>query len=246
MNTTMTCLVIDDEPVAIDILQDYIAKVPFLELLQSFRESIKALEFLQQNNVDLIFLDINMPDLSGIQFLNALSHHPLVIFTTAYSQYAVESYEYEAVDYLLKPIEFPRFLKAANRALELYQLKTKNSSKIVTSSNNTIADDKSYILIKSGSDIHRIEVNDICYVKGTGNYVTFHTIKKKILSLLTMNKVLEILPHRQFVRIHKSYIINFNRIDVIEKEQVKIRDVIIPIGEVYRVNLLRLINEIEN
>lgn len=246
MSEIIKCLIIDDEPVALDILKDYIAKVPFLKLLQSFRESIKALEYLQRNEVDLIFLDINMPDLSGIQFLHALSHQPLVIFTTAYSQYAVESYEYEAVDYLLKPIEFARFLKAANRALEQFQLKNKNSSRILSYSNNTIAKDKNYILIKSGSDIHRIEVNDICYVQGTGNYVTFYTIKKKILSLLTMNKVLKILPRGQFVRIHKSYIINFNRIDVIEKEQVKIRDVIIPIGETYRANLLRLIKEVEN
>lgn len=246
MSEIIKCLIIDDEPVALDILKDYIAKAPFLKLLQSFRESIKALEYLQRNEVDLIFLDINMPDLSGIQFLHALSHQPLVIFTTAYSQYAVESYEYEAVDYLLKPIEFARFLKAANRALEQFQLKNKNSSRILSYSNNTIAKDKNYILIKSGSDIHRIEVNDICYVQGTGNYVTFYTIKKKILSLLTMNKVLKILPRGQFVRIHKSYIINFNRIDVIEKEQVKIRDVIIPIGETYRANLLRLIKEVEN
>ena len=246
MSTTITCLVIDDEPVALDILQDYIVRVPFLKLLQSFRESIKALEFLQRNDVDLIFLDINMPDLSGIQFLNTLPHHPLVIFTTAYSQYAVESYNYEAVDYLLKPIEFPRFLKAANRALTQFRLKTQNSSSIISSSNNTISSDKSYILIKSGSDIHRIEVNDIYYVQGTGNYVTFHTSKKKILSLLTMKKVLEILPRGQFVRIHKSYIINFDRIDIIEKEQVIIRDKIIPIGEVYSANLLSFINEIKN
>ena len=127
------CIVVDDEPVAIEILTDYIHKTPFLELLHSFRNPLKGLEFLKKNEVDLIFLDINMPDLTGMQFLKSLGFHPMVIFTTAYSEYAAESYDYEAIDYLLKPIEFVRFLKAANRSLDFKKLKDQESCKEIIS-----------------------------------------------------------------------------------------------------------------
>ena len=227
----MKCLVIDDEAKALDILKDYIQKVPFLELASAYRDSLKALNYLQNHPVDLIFLDVNMPDLSGIQFLNALTIQPLIIFSTAYSEYAVESYHYNAVDYLLKPIEFERFLKAANKALEQFQLKKMNNE-----------EDQDYILIKSGTDLYRLDVNEILYIEGAGNYVTFITKNDEIMSLLNMKDVLRMLPVNQFYRIHKSFIVNFRHVALIEKDQVKIKGKNIPIGEVYREHFLKAIH----
>ena len=228
----MKCLVIDDEPKAVEILSDYIEKVPDLDCTGTFRDPLKALNYIQNNPIDLLFLDINMPDLSGIQFLNALEHHPLVIFTTAYSEYALNSYDYDAVDYLLKPIEFDRFLKAVNKAFRRYKEKKKRRV--------PLRGDRDYIFIKSGTDYHKLDTRSVFFIRGTGNYLTFVTLKKEILTLLTMKEALEILPP-QFNRIHKSYIINFDHVELIDTEEVKIKDQRIPIGDHYRDNLFRVI-----
>jgi two-component system LytT family response regulator len=228
----MNCLVIDDEPKAVEILSDYIEKVPNLGCAGTFRDPLKALNYIQNNPIDLLFLDINMPDLSGIQFLNALEYRPLIIFTTAYSEYALDSYEYDAVDYLLKPIEFDRFLKAVNKAFRRY--KENKRGRV------PLRGDSGYIFIKSGSDYHKLDTRNIFFIKGTGNYLTFVTHKKEILTLLTMKEVQEILPP-QFKRIHKSYIINLDHVELIDKEEVTIKDQRIPIGDHYRDNLFRVI-----
>ena len=229
----MKCLAIDDEPVALDILEDYIAKVPFLECAGVFRDPLKALDYLRKNSVDLIFLDINMPDLTGIQFLKTLKESPLVIFTTAYSEYALESYDYDAVDYLLKPIEFERFVKASNKACEMFQIKAQGMSASVG--------EREHIFIKSGTHYHKVKIKDIYYIKGTGNYVTFVMDQKEVLSLLTMTKVLEIFPPSIFYRIHKSYIINSLHVDLIENEEVRIRGERFPIGDSYREDFFKAI-----
>jgi DNA-binding LytR/AlgR family response regulator len=226
MNSVMKCLAIDDEPVALDILKDYMAKVPFLECVGVFRDPLKALDFLGKNRVDLIFLDINMPDLSGIQFLKTLKEPPLVVFTTAYSEYALESYDYDAVDYLLKPIEFDRFVKAANKAGEMFRVKAKDLP--------IVLGERDHIFIKSGTNFHKVKTKDIYYIKGTGNYVTFVLDQKEILSLMTMTKALEALPQHLFFRVHKSYIVNSLHVDLVENEEVRIRGERIPIGDSYR------------
>ena len=228
----MKCLVIDDEPKAVEILCDYIEKAPDLECAAAFRDPLKALNYIQNNPVDLLFLDINMPDLSGIQFLNALEHHPLVIFTTAYSEYALDSYDYDAVDYLLKPIEFDRFLKAVNKAFRRYKERKRGRL--------PLRGESGYIFIKSGKDYRKLDTRSILFIKGTGNYLTFVTLDKEILTLLTMKEALEILPP-QFHRIHKSYIINLDHAELIEAEEVKIKDQRIPIGDHYRDSLFRVI-----
>ena len=230
----MKCLVIDDEPKAVEILCDYIEKAPDLECAAAFRDPLKALNYIQNNPIDLLFLDINMPDLSGIQFLNALEHHPLVIFTTAYSEYALDSYDYDAVDYLLKPIEFDRFLKAVNKAFRRYREKKRGRL--------PLRGDSGYIFIKSGTDYRKLDTQSILYIKGTGNYLTFVTPNKEILTLLTMKEALEILPP-QFQRIHRSYIINLDHAELIEAEEVKIKDQRIPIGDHYRDSLFRVIKD---
>jgi two-component system LytT family response regulator len=226
MKTVLKCLAIDDEPVALEILEDYIAKVPFLECEGVFRDPLKALDYLRKNRVDLIFLDINMPDLTGIQFLKTLKKQPLVIFTTAYSEYALESYDYDAVDYLLKPIEFERFVKASNKACEILEVKVKDLP--------IFTGERDHIFIKSGTNFHKVKTKNIFYIKGTGNYVTFVLDQKEILSLLTMTKALEALPQDFFFRIHKSYIVNSLHVDLIENEEVRIGGERIPIGDSYR------------
>jgi DNA-binding LytR/AlgR family response regulator len=232
------CIVIDDEPVAIAILEEYIDKVEFLDLAGSFRDALKALEYLRVNRIDLVFLDINMPDISGIELLGSLDRRPLVVFTTAYSDYAVRSYDFEAVDYLVKPIEFERFLKAAGRALARFNA-AGSAQKSKGDAGN--GGDGGSILVKSGNDLHRLELDEILYVEGTGNYVTFVTNEKKIMSLITLKDVCKRLPADNFIRVHRSFIIAFNKIDVIKKDHLLIRKSRIPIGDVYRSELQRMI-----
>lgn len=238
MKSKMKCLVIDDEPIAVGILEDYVKKVPFLELAGSYRSALKALEYLQNHSVDLLFLDIKMPDLSGIQFLKSLTSQPLVVFTTAYSEYAVESYDYQVVDYLLKPIDFDRFLKASNKALKQHQLLKPGDVPTSPSIKETRDKAKDIILLKSGTDYHPLQTDAILYVEGAGNYVFFYTPGKKVMALMSMKETLKKLPADQFMRIHKSYIVNFRKIDVIETDQVKIGETNIPIGETYKKDFL--------
>jgi len=230
----MKCLILDDEPLAVDILRNYIGKFPGLECVGAFRKPLKALEFLQKNEVDLVFLDIQMPDLSGLQFLKSLPDPPLVVFTTAYSRYAAESYDYDAVDYLLKPIEFDRFLKAVNKARALASPPAKKTPAPGNS-----------ILIKSGTKFYRTRLGDIRYVKGAGNYVAFVTKDREILSLMTMQSAADLLPGVTFVRIHKSYIVNIQHLDIVEEERVQIGQDWIPIGDAYRDDFLRAIRPLK-
>jgi DNA-binding LytR/AlgR family response regulator len=238
METKLKCLVIDDEPIAIGILEDYISKVPFLELAGSYRSALKALRFVEEQPVDLIFLDIKMPDLTGIQFLRSLVEQPLVIFTTAYSEFAVESYDFQAVDYLLKPIELDRFLQAVNRALKQYLVRARPGSDRMET--GEVQDyDTEALLLKSGTKYHPVRFEDILYVEGAGNYSLFFTKTKKIMVLMNLKEALQKLSAGRFCRIHKSYIVNLNQIETIGKDQIKIGTINIPIGEVYRSSLLK-------
>lgn len=229
----MRCVVLDDEPLAIDVLQDYIRKMPLLSLAGAFRDPIEALTYLKNHEVDLLFLDMNMPGLTGIQFLKSLRKKPLIVFTTAYSKYAVESYEHDAVDYLLKPIEFDRFCRAVTKAQELFEMKGRVGE----------SEGKKNILVKSGTGYHNLHLDEILYLKGTGNYVTFVMTQRRVLSLLSMKQACWILPKDRFMRIHKSYIVNLERIDIIEKDRVKIGENFVPVGESFRPEFLRTMRE---
>lgn len=212
------CALVDDEPMALEILQDHVARIPFLEEAGAYRNALQALEALPRLSVDLVFLDINMPDLSGLQFLRALKEPPLVVFTTAYSTYAVESYDFEALDYLLKPIEFPRFLKAAQRARE--RLEGQRPAEAV--------------FVKCGTDFHRVTLGELQYVESAGNYVVFATPTRKLLALMTMAEVQELLGSRDFVRVHRSFIVGLRHLEVVEAEGLKLSGRHIPIGDKYR------------
>lgn len=223
----LTAIAIDDEPIALDVVKNLAGNIPFLSVKEFFTNAFKAAEFLRKEKVDLIFLDIKMPDISGIDFLKSLPNPPMVIFTTAYSEHAVQSFELDVIDYLLKPFSLPRFLKACNKAYEQHELKKNN---------NTIASPAS-VFIKSGYGQVRVELDDVLYVESTGNYVQFVSEKNKILSRQTMAEVEAILPTALFVRIHRSFIVSKKQVSKIEKNAVWIKQVEIPVGSSFSVNL---------
>ncbi len=237
----MKCLLVDDEPKALEILRKYVERVRFLELGGAFREPVHALQYLASNPVDLIFLDINMPDMSGIQFLNALHTRPLVIFTTAYEDYAVRSYDYDAVDYLLKPIEFDRFMRAVTKALEFHEQRGKSERSGYSEGTATLNGAENFLVVKSGTDYHKLLIDEILYVEAAGNYAVFVTASANVMSLLSMKDVGSLLPPGRFFRIHKSYIVNFRHVSKIERDQVKVGSKLIPIGDTFRESFLRAI-----
>jgi two-component system LytT family response regulator len=219
----ITCIAIDDEPKALEVIERYCAKTSLVHLKATFREPAKAIEFLQHEKVDLIFLDINMPDISGMQLLQTLLPRPLVIFTTAYSQYAVESYELNALDYLLKPITIERFLVALNK-----------TAAALLSKNAIVTDDESTVFIKSGPQTYQVKMSEILYLEKEGNYITVHLKDKKILIRENMSDIFDILPAADFLRVHKSYVVAIKHIVMIEVHQLVINGEKIPIGSTYR------------
>lgn len=220
----MTCIAIDDEPKALEVIERYCQKTGLVHLKASFREPVKAIEFLNREKVELIFLDINMPDISGMQLLQTLSPRPLVVFTTAYSQYAVESYELNALDYLLKPVTFERFLMAINKA-----------AAALASKNNP--DEDAAILIKSGPQTYRVKVSEILYLEKDGNYITVHLKDGNILIRENMGDIFDLVPAADFIRVHKSYVVAIRHISMIEVHQLIVNGEKIPIGSTYRDSL---------
>lgn len=228
----LKAIVIDDEPLALEVIKGLTEKVTFVELAAYFTDSFEAMGFLQTNRVDLIFLDIKMPDISGIEFLKSISNRPMVIFTTAYSEHAVESFELDAIDYLLKPFSLARFLKACNRAYEQYELrKNQNDSSFCLS----------YVFIKSGYEQIRVELSDIRYAEGNGNYVVLVLENKKIASRLTMSEAEALLPATDFIRVHRSYIVAKRHIQKVDKKNIWIGQTEIPIGTAYATEIEKII-----
>ena len=231
-------IIIDDEPKAIQVLQRYAEETDLLEVEASFRDPVKAIDYLQHHKIDLLFLDINMPKLSGMEFLNVLGQQPKVIFTTAYSEYALESYDHNTIDYLLKPIGFKRFLKAVTKAKNSLIPEAQSSA-----NTKEVASDK-IIYIKSGPQLHKINTHDILYLEKEGNYLIFHTLTKKILSRQNMKDVFEILSEDEFLRVHKSFIVSKRHMEVIESHQIEVRSSKIPVGRHYREEVLKIIGNV--
>ncbi|WEA01915.1 LytR/AlgR family response regulator transcription factor [Mucilaginibacter sp. SJ] len=222
----ISCVAIDDEPMALDVIELYCADCDLVELKATFRDPLKAMAYLKREKVDLIFLDINMPEMSGMQLAQTLSPAPMIIFTTAYSHYAVESYNLNAVDYLLKPIVFERFQIAINKAAKAASLQN--------SDNN----DDTTVYLKSGSQTYPVKRNEILYLEKDGNYMTVHLKNKNILIRENMSSVFELVPATDFIRVHKSYVIAIKHVTMIEAQQLTVGGEKIPIGNSYR-DLLR-------
>jgi len=234
----MRCIAVDDEPRALEIIDNFISKIDFLDLVGKFRSPVNAIDFLLQNEIDLIFLDINMPDITGTEFVKIMSQKPMIIFTTAYSEYAVESYELDAIDYLLKPFEFDRFFKAVIKAKETFKL-----SSGVEKKHTILNPIGNKLQLKSGSETFQVQIDDIKYIEGLGNYVNVYLTEKKIATYISLKDFIEKLPKENFTRIHKSYIISINHIKSFENYQVKLDDKTIPIGKNYRKDFIELMKK---
>ena len=218
----MTAIAIDDEPIALDIIRLHASKVPFVELKASFTNAFEAIAYLQANKIDLIFLDIKMPDISGIDFLRSLSNPPMVIFTTAYTEHAVQSFELDAVDYLLKPFSLSRFLKACNKAQELFNLRNqKRESK------------SAHIFVKDGYEQIKVELDQILYIEASGNYTQLQLNGRLLSSRITINDLAEMLPKSDFIRCHRAFIVAKNKITKFDRSQIWIGEKAIPIGATY-------------
>lgn len=222
------CIIVDDEPLALNLLKTYALQIPNLEISGNFTHPVKALEFLQTNPVDLLLIDVQMPDLNGLELVSQLPVKPLIIFTTAYSQYALDGFKVDAVDYLLKPIDFPDFQKAIGKATELLELRN--------SKNTNIETNKEFLFIKSEYKIIRINFREIIYIQGMSEYVKIHlTGRKPIMSLLSLKALEQQLPATMFMRVHKSFIVNLQKINTIERNEIVYDDgTIIPVSQQYK------------
>ncbi len=230
----MRCLAIDDEPLALELLEDNILKIPFLEYAGGCRNALEAIAMLEKQKIDLLFLDIQMPGLTGIQFLQGMIQKPLVILITAYEQYALEGFNLSVMDYLLKPVSFERFLKAVNKAHEMHQLKNAELA-----ASQSVADEKEaankYLFVHIDYSLVKIRIDEITHIEGLKDYVKIHLTSqsKPLIVRLTLKSIEEKLSSEDFIRVHKSYIVSFDKIELIRNQKIKIGNTFIPISDFY-------------
>ncbi|MBE7175503.1 MAG: response regulator transcription factor [Mucilaginibacter polytrichastri] len=227
------CLLVDDEPLALDLLADYASKVPFLNLKKATTSPIEALTLAQEGDVDLVFLDVQMPELTGIQFMKIARGKVKVILTTAYPEYALDGYEHDVVDYLLKPFSFERFMKAVQKAQAALQAPTEKEGV------KTAAED--FIFVKTEHKIQKVDLDEILFIEGLKDYISIFTPGGRVVTLSTMKKMEDMLPGGNFVRVHKSYIVALDKIESIERSRISIGDKVVPIGDTYRDPFFQLI-----
>lgn len=230
MREKLSCYIIDDEHLAQRILQEYVAKVSFLEWKGSFSSALEAAARMDQDKPDLLFLDINMPDLNGISFISMLNPKPMIILTTAYDQYALKAFDLEVKDYLLKPIPFERFYKAVLRVHKESKLHYQQEQ---TELQSRPKNDPEYIFLKVGLRIQKVQIQEILFVEGMKEYIRIHTAKEKIMTLLSFAKLAELLPEQKFSRVHRSFVVALDKIDHIEKNRIRIGGQDIPISDTY-------------
>ena len=235
----LKCIIIDDEPLAIDLLKSYVQKTPFLELVDTFDNALSAISTINEKNIDVLFLDINMPMITGLEFSKTIPPSTRIIFTTAYNQYAVEGFRLNALDYLLKPINYIEFLQAANKAQEWFKLKNNENNETDTDTTATS------IFIKSGYRMEKIQFEDILYIENQKDYVKFHleNIKEPVSSLMSMQSLEEKLPDKQFMRVHRSFIVNLDKIKTIERNCIVFGKEYIPVSESYKSKFQDFVNK---
>lgn len=224
----LSCIAVDDEPLALEKMETYIAKVDYLDLRGTFDNAFDALNFLRQERIDLMFLDIQMDELTGIQLLEVLKNQPKVVLTTAYDQYALRGYELDVVDYLLKPFSFQRFLKAAEKVFESVRQIQQPSAPA------SAGPETDFILVRSEYRLQKIKLQDIHYIEGMKDYSRIFTPSNKIMTLQNLKKLEEVLPCPPFLRVHKSFIISVDRVDSIGKNDIVVAERTIPIGGLYK------------
>ena len=230
------CIIVEDEKLAAEKLASFIEKISILELASVFGDGISAIDYLQKHSIDLVFLDIEMKEFNGIQFLRTLQDKPAIIITSAYEKYAIKGYEFSVVDYLLKPYSLERFLQGVDKAINLKSLKEKalNYELIATQANE-------YIFLKSENRIEKVELEDILFIEGMKDYLRIHTSNRKIMTLQSFSGILTHLPENRFIRLHNSFIISINKIENIERSRIKIGETLIPISDKYKDSFFRSI-----
>ncbi len=228
------CLVIDDERLAREYIKNYISKIPELELLGDFNSPLKATELIKKGEVDLLFIDIQMPDITGVDFIKSLTHKPEVIFTTAYQEYALEGFNLSVVDYLLKPFSFERFFQAVNKVIDKLESKISVAGLPLAPEYSQTSYADTYLTIRADRKFYKINFSDIKYIEGQKAYVTFHTNKKRVTALASLKDLEESLPANLFIRVHKSYIVSIREILSLEGNVIEIDDVKLPVGKLYK------------
>ncbi|TRZ42150.1 LytR/AlgR family response regulator transcription factor [Robertkochia solimangrovi] len=228
----LNCIVVDDEPMALDLIESYVLKTPFLKLAGKCNNAFEAMQLLKEENIDLIFMDIQMPDLNGLDFSRTLKGKARLIFTTAFDQYAIEGYKVDALDYLLKPFDYTEFLAAASKALDWYQITERNNQ----DSGGERKPAKEYLFVRSEYRQLKIRIDDILYFEGLKDYIKIYLKdqQKPILTLKSLKSIFEELPEKRFMRIHRSFVIALDKIDEIERNQVVIQGKRITVSESYR------------
>ncbi len=237
----ISCIAVDDEPLALKKMKQYIKRVDFLHLSALLDNAVDAISYIKQNKVDLIFLDIQMNDLSGIEMLESISSKPIVVFTTAYESYALQGYELNITDYLLKPISFKRFLKAVDKVADI--LNTKNVRPGIVTQEVSKDDSNEYIFVKTDNKMQKVSYDEILYIEAMKDYVKVWTQTDRIITLCNIKNFMEKLPADRFIRIHKSFAVAFDKIDAIKQKHLEISGKDIPIGNTYRKLLFNLLRE---
>lgn len=235
MNEKYNVIIVDDEYLAQKLLQDYVSKVEQLQLVATCSNAFEAMEALKSNRVDIMLLDIQMPDLTGLELVKSLDKKPAVIFTTAYSEFAVDAFNLAVSDYLLKPFNFPRFFQAINKAIGQVPPRAGNAPKPTA---DTISRSNEFITVKADYKLYKINYDDLLFIEGQHEYVTFHTTQRRITALFALKDLEEMLPKDRFVRVHKSYIVSFKHIQDLDKSDVTVMGNKIPVGASYREELL--------
>ena len=256
-------LIVDDERLARTLLEDYVSKMPMLKLVDSCANAMSAMAVMQREKIDVLLTDIEMPEMTGVEFVENLPYKPCTIFTTAYSQYALEGYDLGVVDYLLKPIPFNRFVKAINKAIERLKLlrtaQTSSQSPLQSESEiqsqsesypqlkpesqpSSLEKRSDYMVIKADRKLYRVRFDDILYVVGQQEYVTFHTLQRNITALYSLKDLMEELPKGKFLRIHRSFIVSLNHVEMADAASVTVAGVELPVGPSYRDNVLKVLS----
>ncbi|MDR1003660.1 MAG: LytTR family DNA-binding domain-containing protein [Prevotellaceae bacterium] len=242
----INCITIDDEPLALSQLAGYISRIPFLNLVASCQDAFEAMKILSTKKVDLMFVDINMPDLNGIDFVHSLTEKPMVIFTTAYSEYAVDGFKMDAIDYLLKPFAFQDFLKGVNKAYKWWATQKENNNRDLLPSpiDASAKYSDGTLFIKSDYRSTRITLDDVKYIEGMSEYVRIFIEgeEKPVMPLLSMKRIMDTLPPQQFMRVHRSYIVNLNKVTEVSRLRIVFGETFIPIGENYKERFMEYIN----
>ncbi|MBN2519102.1 MAG: response regulator transcription factor [Bacteroidales bacterium] len=238
----MNCIAIDDEPLALNVIEDLCKKISFVNLVAKCISAIEAVKILNQNKIDLIFLDIQMPNITGLDFVKTLDQPPMIIFTTAYSSHALEGFELNAIDYLVKPISFERFFKAISKAYEIYNLK---KNKNISQDLSETTDPVNFLMVKSEYKTVKVNLNEILYIEGLKDYLKIYIGQKPLLTKSTLKNIEEKLPPDKFIRVHKSYIVSIAHINSIANNRIIIGEKLIPVGNQYKLNFYTVIDKLK-